>query len=130
MQPSDAFSEIIALQKVFYLTLAIAFVVCCFVSIFIVSRLYGQLIKVIEGLRASAGRTLNFVSQLNEMSGKVNEMSSSQASAIQETASTLDEVSQMVKMSAQNANNSVDISSRVKRVQIQESKLSPVLSMP
>jgi methyl-accepting chemotaxis protein len=112
MQPSDAFSEIIALQKVFYMTLAGAFIVCCFVSIFIVTRLYSQLISVIEGLRASAGRTLEFVSQLNEMSGKVNDMSSSQASAIQETASTLDEVSQMVKMSAQNANNSVEISSK------------------
>jgi len=112
MHPDDAFSEIIALQKVFYITLAVAFIICCFVSIFIVSRLYGQLVDVIEGLRASAGRTLEFVSQLNEMSGKVNDMSSSQASAIQETASTLDEVSQMVKMSAQNANNSVDISSK------------------
>ena len=112
MHPSDAFSEIIALQKVFYITLAVAFIVCCFVSIFIVSRLYAQLIEVIEGLRASAGRTFEFVSQLNEMSGKVNEMSTSQASAIQETASTLDEVSQMVKMSAQNAGSSVEISSK------------------
>ena len=112
MHPSDAFSEIIALQKVFYITLAVAFIVCCFVSIFIVSRLYAQLIEVIEGLRASAGRTFEFVSQLNEMSGKVNDMSTSQASAIQETASTLDEVSQMVKMSAQNAGSSVEISSK------------------
>ncbi len=112
MLPEDAFSEILALQKMFYMTLIFAFVFCIVVSTFIVSKLYKQLLNVIEGLRSSAGRTFNFVNQLNEMSGKVNEMSSGQASAIQETASTLDEVSQMVKMSAQNANNSVEISSK------------------
>ncbi len=112
MLPEDAFSEIIALQNVFYVTLAGAFIFCLVVSTVIVSKLYKQLSDVIEGLRASAGRTFKFVSQLGEMSSKVNEMSSSQASAIQETASTLDEVSQMVKMSAQNANNSVEISAK------------------
>ncbi len=112
MLPKDAFSEIIALQNVFYVTLAAAFIFCLVVSTLIVSQLYKQLLSVIEGLRASASRTFKFVSELGEMSSKVNEMSSSQASAIQETASTLDEVSQMVKMSAQNANNSVEISSK------------------
>lgn len=112
MEPNDAFYEIFALQKLFYTTLAIAFVICCIVSVLIVSALYKQLLEVIEGLKSSASRTFEFVSQLNDMSGKVNDMSASQASAIQETASTLDEVSQMVKMSAANAQNSVEISSK------------------
>lgn len=110
MQPDDAFAEIYQLQKLFYSTLAIAFAICCVVTIFIVGALYKQLLNVIEGLKSSAGRTFEFVSQLNDMSGKVNEMSTAQASAIQETASTLDEVSQMVKMSAANAASSVSTS--------------------
>lgn len=110
MQPDDAFSEIYQLQKLFYSTLAIAFALCCIVTILIVGSLYKQLLEVIDGLKSSAGRTFEFVSQLNDMSGKVNDMSTAQASAIQETASTLDEVSQMVKMSAANAANSVSTS--------------------
>ncbi|EQC46512.1 methyl-accepting chemotaxis protein [Bacteriovorax sp. Seq25_V] len=112
MEPADAFAEINSLEKLFYTTLAITFAICCVIAIVVVSALYKQLISVIEGLKASASRTFEFVSQLNDMSGKVNEMSSSQASAIQETASTLDEVSQMVKMSAANAASSVETSSK------------------
>lgn len=112
MLPSDAFSEIIALQNMFYMTLAAALIFCVAVSTFIVTKLYKQLIDVIDGLKSSASRTFQFVNQLNGMSNKVNDMSTGQASAIQETASTLDEVSQMVKMSAQNAKNSVDISAK------------------
>jgi len=111
MEPADAFAEINTLEKLFYTTLAITFAICCVIAVLIVSALYKQLLGVIDGLKSSASRTFEFVSQLNEMSGKVNEMSASQASAIQETASTLDEVSQMVKMSATNATNSVETSS-------------------
>lgn len=110
MEPDDAFAEIYQLQKIFYSTLAIAFAFCCIVTILIVGALYKQLMEVIDGLKSSAGRTFEFVSQLNDMSGQVNDMSTAQASAIQETASTLDEVSQMVKMSAANAANSVSTS--------------------
>ncbi len=111
LNPAEAFSEILDLQKLFFSTIAIMLVICIVVSIFIVGNLNKQLMQVIAGLRSSADRTYKFVSELNGMSSKVNDMSSSQASAIQETASTLDEVSQMVKMSADNAGKSVGISS-------------------
>lgn len=110
MAPGDAFKSIEQLRKTFYVSFGIAIFICTLISYLIVIKLHGQLSNVIQGLRASSARTLNFVGQLNEMSGKVNDMSTDQASAIQETASTLDELSEMVKMSAQNASSSVDIS--------------------
>ncbi len=109
MNPKVAFEDIRLLRDLFYWTFGIMLAICLFVSFLISNNLYKKLTEVISGLKESFGRTVGLVDELQGMSSKVSDMSTHQASAIQETASTLDEVSQMVKMSAQNAEKSVDV---------------------
>ncbi|ATH08724.1 hypothetical protein BIY24_12430 [Halobacteriovorax marinus] len=109
MNPDIAFKDIKSLRELFYWTFGIMIVVCLCVSFLISNSLYKKLTEVIAGLKSSFERTVGLVDDLQGMSSKVSDMSTHQASAIQETASTLDEVSQMVKMSAQNAEKSVEV---------------------
>ena len=109
MNPSVAFSDIQELRTTFYTTFGVMMIICLLVSFFISNNLYKKLTEVVGGLKESFGRNAKFVSELQGMSTQVSDMSTNQASAIQETASTLDEVSQMVKMSAQNAEQSVNV---------------------
>jgi methyl-accepting chemotaxis protein len=109
MNPSIAFSDIIELRTTFYTTFGIMMILCLVVSFLISNNLYKKLTEVVGGLKESFGRNAQFVGDLQGMSTNVSDMSGNQASAIQEIASTLDEVSQMVKMSAQNAEKSVDV---------------------
>ncbi|PIK16592.1 methyl-accepting chemotaxis protein [Halobacteriovorax sp. JY17] len=109
MNPKVAFEDIRTLRELFYWTFGIMLVICLIVSYLISNNLYKKLTEVISGLKESFGRTVGLVDDLQGMSSKVSDMSTHQASAIQETASTLDEVSQMVKMSAQNAEKSVEV---------------------
>ncbi|WP_372654158.1 methyl-accepting chemotaxis protein [Halobacteriovorax sp.] len=109
MNPDVAFKDIKTLRELFYWTFGIMLVICLVVSYLISSNLYNKLSEVILGLKESFGRTAGLVGDLQGMSSNVSDMSTHQASAIQETASTLDEVSQMVKMSAQNAERSVEV---------------------
>lgn len=110
MTEKQAYGEIISLQNLFYVTLTIVFILCCIVSFITVKNLYTQLLDVVARLEGSAKSTLKFVEELNGVSHRVSDLSSTQAQAIHETASTLDELSSMVKMNAQNAVKSVDIS--------------------
>jgi methyl-accepting chemotaxis protein len=109
MDPSVAFSDVQELRTTFYTTFGVMMLICLGVSFLISNNLYKKLTEVVGGLKESFGRNAKFVGELQGMSTQVSDMSSNQASAIQETASTLDEVSQMVKMSAQNAEKSVDV---------------------
>ncbi|WP_127714663.1 methyl-accepting chemotaxis protein [Halobacteriovorax sp. HLS] len=109
MNPSVAFGDIIELRTTFYTTFVVLLISCLVISYFISNNLYNKLNEVVSGLKESFGRNAKFVGDLQGMSTKVSDMSANQASAIQETASTLDEVSQMVKMSAQNAEKSVEV---------------------
>jgi len=109
MNPDVAFADIKNLRELFYWTFGIMLIICLCVSFLISNNLYKKLSEVISGLKESFGRTVGLVEDLQGMSSKVSDMSTHQASAIQETASTLDEVSQMVKMSAQNAEKSVEV---------------------
>lgn len=109
MNPSIAFAEVNELRNTFYWTFGVMMVICLLISVVISNNLYKKLTEVVGGLKESFGRTAGFVNELQGMSTQVSDMSGNQASAIQETASTLDEVSQMVKMSAQNAEKSVEV---------------------
>ncbi len=110
MTEKQAYGEIISLQNLFYATLAAVLIFCCAISFVTVKKLYSQLTDVVSRLEGSAKSTLKFVEELNGVSHRVNDLSSTQAQAIHETASTLDELSSMVKMNAENAAQSVDVS--------------------
>ncbi len=116
MTEKQAYGEIITLQNLFYFTLAGVLILCVAISFATVRNLYKQLLGVVASLENSAKSTVKFVENLNGVSHRVSELTSNQAQAIHETASTLDELSSMVKMNAQNAATSVDVSTDNERV--------------
>ena len=107
---SEAFAGSNALQKLFYYTMLIVLGICATIAFFVAQRLFEQLSKLASNLSGSSGRTLDVISSLNSTSEKVSASAQEQASAIQQTVSTLDQFNQMFRMSAENANKSLEVS--------------------
>ncbi len=105
--PESAFSSINALRTIFYWTFGVMLLVCAVLSFFIIGKLDKELMGVVNGLRNSTRKNSEFVKNLSGTSEKVSELSSSQASSIHETATTLDELSEMIKMNAGHAQNAL-----------------------
>lgn len=78
-------------------------------TVFIVtSRVGNQLISISRGLRTSGQAFTDSSRKLQESAKNLSEMSVSQASAIQETVASLNEISAMVNKTVSHAENSVE----------------------
>ena len=129
MTEKQAYGEVVDLQNLFYMTLVCVLILCSAVSFVTVKSLYTQLMGVVESLEKSAESTIKFVEDLSGVSHRVSELTSTQAQAIHETASTLDELSSMVKMNAQNAASSVEVSTGNEKVaEIGKNKVNEVVN--
>lgn len=84
------------------LSMLVAIIICAYLG-YSIAKTIKTFHKVVENLKRDAGTTLEIGHNLIGASSKVAESSSTQAAAIEETSASLEELSSMVAINAQNS---------------------------
>ena len=105
-----AFKSIYRSRSVFYATIAVVIILCGFLLYVILNKLSVQLLSIAERLKKASNSLDTSLNPLNDNSGKLRESAVEQASGIQETVSTLDEIYAMVKANTESAFKSAELS--------------------
>jgi methyl-accepting chemotaxis protein len=102
----DAFSSINTTRTTFYTFLAIGAFVLGLVLLAFTTKLSKSINALVEDLRSASVESMNQSVVLNEAAAQVAAATTEQSASIQNTVSTLTEFSEMVKLSAENADRS------------------------
>ncbi|MFO7568351.1 MAG: methyl-accepting chemotaxis protein [Smithellaceae bacterium] len=82
---------------------AVGFIIVFFLGFFIYTSVVTPILKVIAGLSESAGHVSDVSEEVFAAASQVAEGSNSQASSVEETSASLEELSSMTKQNAENA---------------------------
>lgn len=107
---TEAMASLDRAQRLFYLIFSIVFGIATYWAYAFSMKLSKTLASLAENLSIGSDEVFSAANSISQSSAKLSEMTVEQAAAIQETAASMDEVSSMVKMSADNAEKSQQVS--------------------
>jgi methyl-accepting chemotaxis protein len=102
----EAFAAITQLRFALIIGTLIAGVLVCLGAFFYARSLAFELTTLAEGLRLGAGIVASSSKQIADVSARISESSTEQAASLQETVSSVDEISAMVERNADSATSS------------------------
>lgn len=103
---NEAFAAVAQMRIALLIGTVVAALVVCFAGFMYARGLANQLTELAEGLRLGAGIVAGSSKQIADVSARISEASTQQAASLQETVSSVDEISAMVERNADSATSS------------------------
>lgn len=108
----EAFAPISNLRNILYIILAISCGFVLFLAFYLSSSISSALSKIIDRLKGEAQNLSGISDEVNRSSHELSRISVDQASGLQETVSSIDEISSMVQKNAESAKFSTEASTK------------------
>lgn len=115
MDSKDAFSAINVAENIFTISLVFILIAGALVAVVISNRLSDRLLQIANTVANGSLDITNAASQLSEYSKTLSSATSDQASSLQQTVASLNEISAMVTKNTDASQNSKDLSGRSRK---------------